>query len=237
MLAHQGVQPVKTLAHIACCQAKIHPHAGRQVDHTRNTASTVRNVVPSTPVPMRNRSPLANTSSSAASAADSCRAALLSTKAKRTGSISFLQAFAPGVEGIFCQPLFFAELLHGHSAALLRRDSLGPLVGFTDGYSLHDDVVGHQTTMQRLPARTEEGFVGRLRIRIRPPRQIHGAVSVDIAPENVRVLDREHLAFIIVRLRRVQVNRPQRSRGKMLVVSRFFTIKPARQITVDLVSW
>src|SRR5437016_14183983 len=59
VLAHQGVQPVKTLAHVAA----------------------------STPVPMRNRSPVVNTRSTAASVACSCRAALLSTKAKRTGSL------------------------------------------------------------------------------------------------------------------------------------------------------
>ena len=86
VLAHQGVQPVKTLAHVACCQAKIHPHAGRQMDHRRKISRTVCNVAASTPAPMRSRSPVAMTSSRAASVAGSCRATLLSTKAKRTGS-------------------------------------------------------------------------------------------------------------------------------------------------------
>src|SRR5436190_16787084 len=67
VLAHQGVQAVKALAHIARRQAKIHPYAGRQVDHARKTPRTVRNTAASTPAPMRNRSPVANTSSRAAS--------------------------------------------------------------------------------------------------------------------------------------------------------------------------
>jgi len=35
-----------------------------------------------------------------------------------------------GFRGVFRQPLLLAELLHGRSAALLRCDSFGPLVGF-----------------------------------------------------------------------------------------------------------
>src|SRR5260370_35060277 len=47
----QGVQPVKALAHVAGCQAKLHPHAGRQMDHDCKTSRTVRNVAASTPTP------------------------------------------------------------------------------------------------------------------------------------------------------------------------------------------
>jgi hypothetical protein len=68
-----------------------------------------------------------------------------------------LQPFAPGVEGVFRQPLVLAELLHGHSAALLRRDSFGPLVGFGSGRLTLNRAVGHDTTMQRVAAGWEEG--------------------------------------------------------------------------------
>src|SRR5205807_4059784 len=68
VLADQRLQTVKTLAHIARRQAQIHPHAGWQVDHARKTSSTARKVAVSTPAPMRSRSPVGNTSSSAASA-------------------------------------------------------------------------------------------------------------------------------------------------------------------------
>jgi hypothetical protein len=74
----------------------------------------------------------------------------------------FLEPFPPGVKGIFCQALFFAELLHGGSAPLLRGDSFAPLVGLGAGRLLLDVGVGHDSTMQRLPARTEEGFFGHL---------------------------------------------------------------------------
>src|SRR5881396_553491 len=59
-------------------QAQIYPYTGRQVDHARKASSTVRNVVPSTPAPMRSRSPVASTSSRAVSS--SCRTGPLSTK-------------------------------------------------------------------------------------------------------------------------------------------------------------
>jgi hypothetical protein len=57
-----------------------------RMDHGRKTSITVRNVAASTPALMRSRSPVANTSSRAASVAGFCRGAPLSTKAKRTGS-------------------------------------------------------------------------------------------------------------------------------------------------------
>src|SRR5947207_3014919 len=132
------------------------------MDHARRTSRTVRKVAESTPAAMRNRSPVANTSSRAASLAGSCRAALRSTKAKRTGS--FLEPFAPSVKGIFCQALVFAELLYGGSAALLPGDSFGPLLGFGAGRLPLDGGVSHDTTMHRVPAHREEGLVGRLRI-------------------------------------------------------------------------
>src|SRR5471030_1696365 len=84
VLPHQGVQPVKALAHVAGRKAQIHPHAGWQVNHTRNASSTVRKVTASTPAPIRSRSPVASTSSRLASAAGSCLTPPRSTKAKRT---------------------------------------------------------------------------------------------------------------------------------------------------------
>jgi hypothetical protein len=42
-----------------------------------------------------------------------------------------------------------SELLHGHSAALLRRDSFGPLVCFRLGRFRLNSSVAHDTTMQR----------------------------------------------------------------------------------------
>src|SRR5690348_10255614 len=48
----------------------------------------------------------------------SCRRALLSTKATRTGPF-FLKPFTPKHKRVFRQPLFFTELLHGDSAAPL----------------------------------------------------------------------------------------------------------------------
>jgi hypothetical protein len=51
---------------------------------TSNASNTVRNVVASTPLPMRSRSPLLSTSSRAV--ADSCPAASLSTNANRAGA-------------------------------------------------------------------------------------------------------------------------------------------------------
>ena len=79
----------EALAHVARRQTQIHPHAGWQVDHARKTSSTARKVAVSTPLPMRSRSPVANTSSSTASAVRSCRRAPLSTKANRTGPLSW----------------------------------------------------------------------------------------------------------------------------------------------------
>ncbi len=73
-----------------------------------------------------------------------------------------LEPFAPGVEGVLRQPLFLTELLHGHSAALLRSDSFGPLVCFRVGRLRLDDSVAHDTTTQRRPVRQEELFTRRL---------------------------------------------------------------------------
>src|SRR6478672_12679550 len=87
-----------------------------------------------------------------------CRSSIHQSETYR---LFLLEPFPPGVEGIFCQPLVLAELLHGGSAALLRDDSFGPLLGLGNRRSLLDG--GHDTTMQRLPARREEGLVGRLR--------------------------------------------------------------------------
>src|SRR5512140_2942401 len=107
VLADQRLQTVEALAHIARRKAEVHPHAGWQVDHLRSASSTVRKVVISTPGPMRNRSPVANTSSSAASAMRSGRRAPLSTRAKPHWPV-FLKAFPPSVKGVLGQPLFLA---------------------------------------------------------------------------------------------------------------------------------
>jgi hypothetical protein len=68
VLPHERIQPVEALAHIAGRQAQIHPHAGRQLNHTRsrNTPSTIRNVAASTPGAICIRSPVARTSSTGA---------------------------------------------------------------------------------------------------------------------------------------------------------------------------
>jgi hypothetical protein len=49
VLAHERVQTVEALAHVAQRLSQIHPHAGRQVDHARNASNTARNVAPPTP--------------------------------------------------------------------------------------------------------------------------------------------------------------------------------------------
>jgi len=63
--------------------------------------------------------------------------------------------------------LFFAELLHAHSAALLRSDSFRPLVGFRLGRLRLNTSLAHDTTMQRQPIDQEERFTGRL---VRQPK-------------------------------------------------------------------
>lgn len=63
-------------------QARIHPHARRRMDHRRTVSSTRRNVAASTPAPIRSRSPLFSTSSSAATASPLAR--FVSRSAKRT---------------------------------------------------------------------------------------------------------------------------------------------------------
>src|ERR1700688_2234524 len=65
VISYQGVKPVKASAHVARVQTQVHAHAGRQVYHPRTTSSTIRNVVATTWLPMRSRSPLLSTSSSA----------------------------------------------------------------------------------------------------------------------------------------------------------------------------
>jgi len=55
-------------------------------------------------------------------------------------------------EGVLRQPMFFTELLHGYSAALLCSDSFGPLVCFRVGRLLLDESVARDTTMQHRPA-------------------------------------------------------------------------------------
>src|SRR5262249_44908276 len=64
-----------------------------------------------------------------------------------------LEPFPPSAEGALRQPLFPAELLHGHSAAPLGSDSFGPLVCFRVGRLRLDDSVAHDTRMQRRPVR------------------------------------------------------------------------------------
>jgi len=112
--------PSKLLRIIACCQAKIHPHAGRKMDHIRRASSTVRNVVASTPAPMRNRSPVRQhqLQRSLRRRLLPCRSSIHQSETYR---LFVLEAFAPGVEGIFCQPLFFAELLYGDSLRCAPR--------------------------------------------------------------------------------------------------------------------
>src|ERR1017187_3164167 len=66
-------------------RTQIHPHAGRQENHPRNTSSTFRNAVGSTPAPIRSSSPVVSTSSRAASVAPSRRDPPVSTNTKRRG--------------------------------------------------------------------------------------------------------------------------------------------------------
>jgi hypothetical protein len=73
---------------------------------------------------------------------------------------AFLKPFPPGVEGILRQPLLFAELLHGHSAALLRSDSFGPLACFGVGRLRVDQGVAHDTTMRHPPVLRKSGSRG-----------------------------------------------------------------------------
>jgi hypothetical protein len=62
---------------------------GKQEISVRMALGAGRRVAVSTPAPMRSRSPVANTNSSTASAVRSCRRALFSTKANRTGPSAF----------------------------------------------------------------------------------------------------------------------------------------------------
>jgi hypothetical protein len=65
--------------------------------------------------------------------------------------------------------MFFTELVHGHSAAWLCRDSFGPLVCFRFGRLLLDESVAHETTMQHRPAFQEQWFTRRLQTPSRVP--------------------------------------------------------------------
>src|SRR5579883_2637340 len=76
---------------------------------------------------------------------------------------SFLKPFTPTVKGPLRQPLFPAELLDGHPAAPLRRDSFGPLVCFRVERLRLNDSIAHDTTMHRRPVRQKERFTRRLR--------------------------------------------------------------------------
>src|SRR5579883_1614442 len=76
---------------------------------------------------------------------------------------SFLEPFTPTVKGPLRQPLFPAELLDGHPAAPLRRDSFGPLVCFRVERLRLNDSIAHDTTMHRRPVRQKERFTRRLR--------------------------------------------------------------------------
>src|SRR5579883_789590 len=76
---------------------------------------------------------------------------------------SFLEPFTPTVKGPLRQPLFPAELLDGHPAAPLRRDSFGPLVYFRVARLRLNDSIAHDTTMHRRPVRQKERFTRRLR--------------------------------------------------------------------------
>src|ERR1700693_3537635 len=86
MISHQRVQSVKTPAHVARAQTQIHSYAGRQVNHPRTASRTIRKVAPSTSLPIRNRSPLLSTSSSA-DAVLLAPAGVVSTNANRTVSL------------------------------------------------------------------------------------------------------------------------------------------------------
>jgi hypothetical protein len=83
MVFYQGVQTVKTTAHVARAQTQIHPHAGRQVNHPRTASRTMRSVAASTSLPIRSRSPFPSTSSSA-EAVLPVSIALVSSSANRT---------------------------------------------------------------------------------------------------------------------------------------------------------
>src|SRR5436305_855305 len=87
MVTNQGVETVEAPPHVARAEAQIHTHTGRQVDHRRMASSTTHKAAASTPLPMRKRSPLFNTSSSATTI--SALAALeVSSSANRTVSVS-----------------------------------------------------------------------------------------------------------------------------------------------------
>jgi len=73
-----------------------------------------------------------------------------------------LEPFTPGVEGVLRQPLLLTELLYGHSAALLRRDSFGPLACFRVGWLCLDDSVARDIRMQGAQVCQEERFTRRL---------------------------------------------------------------------------
>src|ERR1019366_1675718 len=83
---HQCVQPVEAPPHVARRGRQVHTHTGRQMNHrgSRNTLSTSRSVAASMPGAIRNRSPEARTTSTAATAAGALR--LVSTNANFIGS-------------------------------------------------------------------------------------------------------------------------------------------------------
>lgn len=76
---------------------EVHAHTGRQVDHTHKMSSTMRKVAASAPAPMRNRSPVSNTSSIADSAARSLSSRRRSHQ-ERTAPDRLLKPFPPRVK-------------------------------------------------------------------------------------------------------------------------------------------
>jgi hypothetical protein len=77
--------------------------------------------------------------------------ALFATEPDEAHGLFLLKSFAPAIEGIFCQLLVTAELLHAHPRCAVAPRFARPFVGFGHGRLALVNGVAHSTTMRRLP--------------------------------------------------------------------------------------
>jgi len=128
------LRPIEATPHVGECQAKIHSHAGRQVDHPRNASRCA--VLPNgCAFALRP----AIWSSSCASVARSSFAGSRATNAKRTAPAP--QPFQPVIEGPRCdshslQNCFMDKPLRACSAMRSRHSSALSAVPLDDRFTM-----------------------------------------------------------------------------------------------------
>ena len=138
----------------------IHPHAGRQLNHARNAANTLRNAVASTPAPIRSRSPVVSTSSRSSSVAR-CRAGDVSTNANRIGCC-FRSRLRQRRRTVRLAPVLHKSEAQTYRCALARRSARAntpflPRSSFPCWLLSSHHYGPSRTTLV-------EGFIGRLQI-------------------------------------------------------------------------